>query len=122
MASWSGFWGGTSYSLLNNRRPGISQLFVRLRNGKTARAIRDQIVDLIAASGSTTGSVTNKRVKQIDADLGMLGGSRTIESETITTLAANSTSNANTINEIATMKTRPSYPRDTSGNGGPALT
>jgi hypothetical protein len=116
----SGFWG--TYSLLANRRPGISQLFVRLRNGKTARAIRDQITDLITASGATTGSVTNKRVQQTDAQLGMLGGARTIESETIATLAASSTSNANTLAELTTMKTRPSYVRDTSGNGGPALT
>ena len=116
----SGFWG--TYSLLSGRRPGISQMFVRLRNGKTARAIRDQITDLIAASGSTAGSVTNKRVQQTDAQLGLLGGARTIESETITTAAASSTANSNTLNELTTMKTRPSYVRDTSGNGGPALT
>jgi hypothetical protein len=121
-AFYADFWGSGGYSLLNNRRPGISQLFVRVRNGKTAKALRDQIVDLITASGSTTGSVTNKRVQQVDSDAGQLGGVRTIESQTITTLAANSTSNSNTINEIATMKTRPSFPADLSGNGGPALT
>jgi len=66
--------------------------------------------------------VTNKRVKQIDGDLGMLGGARTIESETIETLAASSTSNANTLKELTTMATRPSFVADSSGNGGPALT
>jgi hypothetical protein len=121
MPSWSGFWGGTTYSLLNNRRPGIGQLLARVRTGKTGRAIRDQIVDLIAASGSTQGSVTNKRAQHTDAMLGNVSGVRPIETETITTLVANSTSNANTLNEIATAKTRPSYPRDASGNGGPAL-
>lgn len=117
----SGFWGNPTTLLLNNRRPGIAQLFVRLRNGKTARAIRDQITDLLAASAATQGSVTNARVQQVDAQLGMVGGARTVESETITTLRADDTTNANTLAELSTMKTRPAYPGDLSGNGGKAL-
>lgn len=116
----SGFWG--TYSLLSGRRPGITRVFSMLKSGKTGRAIKDQIVDLIAASTSTQGSVTHKRVQQTDAQLGMLGGARTIESETVETTTASSTANSNTLNELVTMKTRPSYVRDTSGNGGPALT
>jgi hypothetical protein len=116
----SGFWG--TYSLLGNRRPGIAQLFVRLRNGKSARALRDQIKDLIAASTTTTGSVSNVRAQYATVDAGDLGGSRTIETETITTLTANDSSNANTLKEIGqTIVTRPAYPADASGNGGPAL-
>lgn len=114
MASYSGFWGGSGYALLYSRNSTAMRLRQLLR-GKSQLDSIDQVADLITASGATQGSVTRDRVEAATGNA--LGGVRAIETETLTTLAASSTSNE--LNIAKTAKRWPStYPADLSGNGG----
>lgn len=118
ITGYSGFWGGSNaYAPLCNKSHVRMKVFQLLRKASVL-PIRALDVALIAASGSTTGSNTRKRVEYTDGQAGQLGGARTFTNTAITSVAAN----VSILNDVGTIKTRASAPRDTSGNGGPALT
>lgn len=130
--SWSGFWGDATgsvgaYSLLNNKSP-IRNRIKRTANRSSHRVITELFDTLIGAASGGAASATHKQVAAQDPSaLGFSsangGGARTIE--TITDI-----NRASTAADITLLKemvfgvtTRPAtYPRDLSGNGGPAYT
>ena len=112
----SPFFGG-SYSQLCGKSHTRFKIFQLLRKASVL-PVRAMEVALIAASGSTTGANTRKRIEYTDGQAGLLGGMRTFTNTAITSQAAN----AGIMNDVGTIKTRASAPRDASGNGGQALT
>ena len=110
MASWSGFWGGSAYANLYSRSH-ISMKMRRLLRGVSNLDERKQLVDLIAASTSTQGSVTRKQLQANTApvSVGAMSGSRIIETKTLTSATANAT--GGTMKVAASAKAWPStYP------------
>lgn len=111
--NWSGFWGGSGYAQAYARN-GVAMKMRQLMRSKRGLADKDQVVDLIAASTSTIGSVTRKRITYTTG--GVLGGVVPTANETLVTTAANLTTCD--IKVAVTKKTFPAtYPRDLSGNG-----
>ncbi len=129
--SWSGFWGdGTlsngNYSLLSNKNP-IRYRAKRLANRASYRQLTPLFNALIGAASGSNVTATHKQVAAHNTEtsgFGIYGGGpRTIE--TVTDINRNTTAaDITALKEIVFgVTTRPStYPRDLSGNGGPAYT
>lgn len=115
MASYSAFWGGNGYANLYSRSHISMKMRMLLRKVSNLE-VRDQLVDLIAASTSTQGSVTRKQLQADTApvSVGAMGGARTIETKTLESATANTT--GGTIKVAASAKAWPAtYPAN--GNG-----
>lgn len=127
MPAWSGFWdtpqGSGAYSLLNNRAP-VRNRAKRIANREQMRVLTALFGGLIGAASGSNVTATHKRIGASTSDFGPQdGGRRTIE--TVTDINRNTTAaDITALKEIVTgVTSRPStYPRDLSGNGGPAYT
>lgn len=125
MASYSGFWdngatiGGT-YALQSNKMPRRNAIR-RVANREGFRKLTALINGLTGAATGSNVTSTTKKVGQ-DMTSAANGGARTIDTVTVinrNTAAADVTA----IKEMLyNVRTRPTYPRDLSGNGGPAFT
>jgi hypothetical protein len=123
--AWSGFYGdgigsNSSYSILVNKNPRRNGIR-RTMNREGFRAITELFDTLLGAAAGDTAAATHSRVAApADVSIGAAGGTRTID--TITDI-----NRASTAADITALKeltfgvtTRPTYPRDLSGNGGGA--
>lgn len=127
MAGWQGLWtheanNPSGYSLLVNKSS-IRNRIKRVINREQFRVITELFDTLIGATSGGTASATHKRVKgevSVPTALGQMGGARTIE--TVTDInRASTAADVTALKEMTfNVKTRPTYPRDLSGNGGPA--
>jgi hypothetical protein len=127
MAGWQGLWtheagNPAGYSLLVDKNPirGRAKSIV-LR--KSFRKTRELLDTLIGAASGSAASATHKEIDHASTplDVGALGGARTIT--TITDISRNTTAaDITALKEFLVNVThRPTtYPRDLSGNGGPA--
>lgn len=127
MPAWSGLFDGSglvsgSYSLLINKPP-RRYAAKRIVNREQFRVLTALFNGLIGAASGSNVTATHKRIQaQTTLPLGNIGGLRTIE--TVTDINRNTAAaDVTALKEIMyNVKTRPSYPKDLSGNGGPALT
>ena len=139
MASYSEFWGGATYTLLNGRSPNryhLSRILRKRGMQETGEVISTLLEDSTPAS---TASVTISQVQaNADTSANVQGGVRTIESKEQVGLTLNSaiddassnTSRAVAAADVTALQTEviPSgaratrspttYPVDASGNGG----
>lgn len=123
---WQGLWtyeaGQPTYTPIQNkipRRNGIR----RLMNRSQWREASELFDTLLGAAVGGAASKTHTRVAAETPNFGVSGGgARTIE--TVTDISRNSTAaDLAMLKEMTVnVKTRPSYPKDLSGNGGPAFT
>lgn len=129
MAGWQGLWtheagNPAGYSLLVDKNPirGRAKSIV-LR--KSFRKTRELLDTLIGAASGNAASATHKEIDHAASTpvgIGALGGVRTIA--TITDISRNSTAGDITALKefLVNVSHKPSaYPRDLSGNGGPAF-
>lgn len=127
MPAWQGLWtqeaaNPSGYSLLVNKNPRRNPI-KRTANREGFRKQTPLFNGLIGAASGSNVTSTHKRIAAVtDNSLGNAGGARTIE--TITDINRNTTAADVTAlkEQVYNVKTRPSYPRDRSGNGGPAFT
>lgn len=122
---WQGLWtyeaGAPVYSPIQDkipRRNGIR----RLMNRSQWRAASELFDSLIGAASGGTAAKTHTQIQAIVNAPGPIGGGvRTIE----TVEDINRATTADDITMLKEMtvnvKSRPSYPKDLSGNGGPAF-
>lgn len=123
---WQGLWtyeaGQPTYTPIQNkipRRNGIR----RLMNRSQWREASELFDTLLGAAVGGAASKTHTRVEAVTPTSGPSGGGlRTVE--TVTDISRNSTAaDLAMLKEMTVnVKTRPSYPKDLSGNGGPAFT
>ena len=121
MASSSGFWG--TYALLVDKSSG-EKMLNKLMRRRYMRAHKELLLTLtgVAVSGTPTAADTYERVghPSTPVAVGNLGGSRDIEVRTIINRAT-AAADVTALNAVLTDKNRPTnWPRDLSGNGGPA--
>lgn len=123
---WQGLWtheGGANYTLLNDKNPIRGRAKSIVLRG-SFRKTRELLDTLIGAASGNAASATHKQVlTQSETPIGIaaLGGLRT--AETVTDVSRNTT--AADITDLKTflvnVSHKPTYPRDLSGNGGPAF-
>lgn len=126
VVAWSNFWGDVpgAYSLLINKFSGIDRI-QRVVNRDAFRASTALFNGLIGAATGSNVTATHKRIQYIDGPAGLgpnPGGLRVIE--TVTDINRNTAAADVTALKamVFNVTERPvPYPRDLSGNGGPAL-
>jgi hypothetical protein len=110
-----------TYSQVDGKMPRLNSIkrVVRRDGFRTWRALYDQ---LIGAATGGTAAATHKRIAGTAAQ-GDVGGLRTVEVVTDINRVTTAGDVTDLKNVIDTVKVQPtSYPRDLSGNGGPAFT
>ena len=125
MPSYAGFWGeqAGAYSLLTNK----SSLEKSLRRVMRRPQMRKLNAVMKALNGAAAGGTATKTFKQIDdsaithpMSVGELGGRRTVSTVTAINAATTAAQEA-AIDAILDGDFGPTYPHDTSGNGGGAF-
>jgi hypothetical protein len=125
-SGWQGLWsyeaGLSAYVPIQNRVPRRAGI-KRLMNRSQYRAISELFDTLIGAASGSAASKTHAQVQAVTPEFGpgVGGGLRTIE--TVTDISRNSTAADITLLKEMTVsvRTRPAYVADLSGNGGPAF-
>ena len=129
MAGWQGLWtheagNPAGYSFLVDKNP-IRGRARQIVNRNSFRATKELFDSLIGAASGGAASATHKQVPTQSSTpiaLGGLGGLRT--AETVTSINRNTDADDITaLKEIMVNVSRKptTYPRDLSGNGGPAF-
>lgn len=122
---WQGLWtyeaGQATYTPIQNRIPRRNGI-KRLMNRSQWRAASELFDTLLGAAVGGTAAKSHTQVQAVTPVPGLIGGGlRTIE--TVTDInRATTTADVTMLKEMTVnVKTRPSYPKDLSGNGGPAF-
>ncbi len=111
-----------TYALLVNKNPRRYRI-KRSMNRESFRIVTELFDTLIGAAAGGTALATHKRIAApVDSGVGAFAGLRTIE--TITDInRATTAADITALKEMVfNVRTRPSYVKDLSGNGGPAYT
>jgi hypothetical protein len=129
MAGWQGLWtdlagNPSGYSLLVDKNP-IRNRIKRVMNRKGMLAFSEIFDTLINDAVGATAARTHKEIGHAASTpvaVGALGGARTIDTITDVNRATVAADATELTEMVFNVKTRPStYPRDLSGNGGPAF-
>ncbi len=125
MPAWSGFWDNNPQSpqahSLIGKYPNRNRIR-RLVNREGFRRYTELFDTLIGAGAGGTAAATHKRIAAQDSTaIGALGGVRTVETVTDINRASTNADITALKEMVFNVKTRPSYPADLSGNGGPAF-
>lgn len=103
----SDFWGG-SYAFIRTDG-GLRKRIARLLNQKGMRKDRALINTLLGTVAGSTATATLKRVAHSTSEL---GGSRTIETETLVNRATTAADDTDLTTNLLTYASRPTYPTD----------